>query len=452
MGSKRLRIAGGRLFDPASGRRGETGDLYLEGERLVPPLAEVDEVLEAQGQAVLAAGVELRAPLAGFGGHLLHLRGETLPPEDVGRLYARLGYTHVHVCGLTFATAAAVHRQLSALAVVDASASLEVNLREVDLAVKDPARLPEVVETLHLLQARTRTLGFSVAEPFVRYRQDYYAHRSLPGPQALEILAALAAGLGDRLFLEVSPELLTWPFPEPAHFHLSGLSRGLVGEAAAEAAARLLTAGATGDLGLSLPGPAGPPVWVELGGYAPRCLTARPGAAEVVRAVKLALDFPCQGLAFSSLGPLSRLEQDFPRLLACLGEPGHRPLPLREAAGSRCWSLFDWAYATRLLPAELLGLSDRGRLTPGARGDIALYDLDPGGGLRALSRCRTLIKAGQVVIRDYVWVNPDVPRQTRFRHPEAEETPLFRELSRASSFRPETLWALEKLGGPWAEV
>ncbi|MEJ5329399.1 MAG: hypothetical protein WHT07_04535 [Desulfobaccales bacterium] len=448
----RLKIAGGRLFDPASGRRGEAGDLYLEGERLVPPLDEVDEVLEAHGQAVLAAGVELCAPMAGFGGHLLHLRGEALPPTDTGKLYARLGYTHVHVGGLTFATAAAVHRQLSALTLVDTSASLEVNLREVDLALQDPARLPEVVETLRLLQARTRTLGFSVAEPFVRYRQDYYAHRTVPGPRALEILAALAAGLGCRLFLEASPELLSWPFPEPARFHLSGLSRGLVGEAEAEAARGLLAAGATGDLGLSLAGPAGPPVYVELGGYAPRCLTARPGAVEVARALTLALDFPGQGLAFSSLGPLSRLEQDFPRFLACLGKPEQCPLPLGEAAGSRCWTILDWAYATRFLPAELLGLSDRGRLTPGARADIALYDLPPEGGLGSLSRCRTLIKAGRVVIRDYVLVDPDVPRQTLFRNPPAAETPLFQELSRAYSFRPETLGALEKLGGPWAEV
>lgn len=447
----RLKIAGGRLFDPASGLSGQEGDLYLEGERLVPPLAEVDEVLEARGQAVLAGGVELRAPLWGFGGHLLPLRGETLPPEQVGELYARLGYTHVHMSGLTVNTAAAVHRQLSALTLVDTSASLEVNLRDLDLVLKDPARLPEVTETLHLLQARTRTLAFSVAEPFVRYRQDYYAHRTLSGPQALEILAALAARLGCRLFVETSPELLSWPLPEPERFHLSGLSRGLVGQAEAEAAAGLLAAGATADLGLTRAGPAGMPVYVELGGYAPRCLTARPGPAEVARALRLALDFPGRGLAFSTLGPLSRLERDFPRFLAWLGEPGARPPEFQVPAGTR-WHIAEFAYATRYLPAELLGLADRGRLTPGARADIALYDLPGEGGLGSLSRCRTLIKAGRVVLRDYVLVDPHVPRQTLFRHPLASETPLFRELSRGFSFRPENLWALEHLGGPWAEV
>ncbi len=447
----RLRIAGGRIFDPALGLNGEEGDLYLEGERLVPPLPEVDEVLEAKGRAVLAAGVELRAPLAGFGGHLLPLREESPPLEEVGEFYARLGYTHIHVCGSAMAFAGAAHRQLAALKVVDASVSLEVNLRDLDLALKDPARLPEVVETLRLLQARTRTLGFSVAEPFVHYRQDYYAHRTLPGPQALEILARLAEGLGCRLFLEASPELLSWHLPEPAHFHLSGLSRGLTGEAEAREAARLLAAGATGDLGLTHSRLAGLPVWVEVGGSSPRCLTARPGPAEVARAVKLALDFP-RRLAFSTSGPLSRLAEDFPRFLAWLGNPEQRPPELEAAAGPRRWTLFDWAYATRLLPAELLGLPGRGRLTPGARADIALYDLPPGAGLEALGRCRTLLKAGRAVIRDYVLVDPEVPRQTLFRNPQASETPLFGELSRSFSLRPETLWAVEQLGGPWAEV
>lgn len=429
---------------------GQEGDLYLEGERLVPPLAEVDDILEARGQAVVAAGVELRAPLAGFGAHLLALRGESLPLSQVGEIYARLGYTHVHLPGLTVATAAAVHRQLAAIPLVDTSVSLEVNLRDLDLALKDPARLPEVVETLNHLQGRTRTLGFSVAEPFVRYRQDYYAHRSLPGPRALEILASLAAGLGRRLFLEVSPELLSWPLPAPEHFHLAGLSRGLVGEAEREAAARWLAAGATGDLALAQPGPQPPAVWLASGGYALRLLTARPGEPEVARAVHLALNFPSQGLAFSLGGPLSRLGEDFPRLLGWLLDPESRPFGWE--GDFRRWSLSDWVYATRLLPAELLGLHDRGRLTPGARADIAIYDLVPGTDRVDLSRCRTLIKAGRVVIRDYTLVDPAVPRQTLYRQPEAAETPLLRELSRAFSFRPENLWGLERLGGPWAEV
>jgi len=451
----RFKITGGRLFCAAAGLNGRVGDLFIAGGRLVPELPEVDEVLEAHGQAVLAGGVELRAPLAGFGEHLLNLRGESLPPRQVGELYARLGYTHVHAPCLTLATAAAVHRQLAALAVVDASASLVVNLRDLDLALPDPSRREEVAETLCHLRTRTRALTLSVAEPFVCYRQEYYAHRTLPGPRALEILAALAPHLGGRLILEASPELLSWPLPEPGCFHLTGLSRALAGEREAKAASGLIRAGVSVDLGLAMPGPGSLPVWVEMGWFAPRCLNARPSPEQVARALTVALDFPRAGVAFSTLGPLSRLERDYPRICAWLGESGRRPREGGVAEDARSWSLLDFAYATRLLPAEILGLPDRGRLTPGARADVALYDLPednagawPGG----LTRCRTLLKAGRVIIRDYVLVDPEPPRHTVCRASPAAETPLSRELGRSFSFRPENLWRAAETGGPWAEV
>ena len=38
----RLKIAGGRLYDPTCGWDGEAGDLYIEDGRLVAPLPEVD--------------------------------------------------------------------------------------------------------------------------------------------------------------------------------------------------------------------------------------------------------------------------------------------------------------------------------------------------------------------------------------------------------------------------
>lgn len=450
----RLKIAGGHLFDPASGWAGQAGDLYISGDRLVAHLEEVDQVIEAQGLAVLAGGIDLRAPVAGFGQHLLSLRGEDASPRAVGEAYARLGYTHVHEPCLTLATAGAVHRQLAGLAVVDASASLVLNLRDLDLALKEPGKLSEVGDTLNHLLERTRCLDFRLTEPFVRYRQEFYAHRELAGPRTLEILAALAAGSGRRFTLEASPELLSWPLPAPERFHLSGLSRALLGKNEVQAARSRLEAGATGDLGLVLPGPEALAVAVDLGWFSPRLLNARPASAQVARAVRLALDFPGAGVAFSSLGPVSRLLADYPRLLAWLVDAGSRPRQWR--AGNREWGLADWAYATRALPARVLGLTDRGRLSPGARADLALYDLPPEDWRenwpRHLGRCRTLIKAGAVVIRDFEVVNPEVPRHTVFRRTAATETPLFKELCQSRSFRPDNLWMAEVLGGPWAGI
>ena len=52
----RLKIAGGRLYDPTCGWDGEAGDLYIEDGRLVAPLPEVDREIEARGQIVTAGG------------------------------------------------------------------------------------------------------------------------------------------------------------------------------------------------------------------------------------------------------------------------------------------------------------------------------------------------------------------------------------------------------------
>lgn len=452
----RLKIANGQLFDPASGFHGQVGDLYVEGDRLVPHLDQVDEVLDARGLAVLAGGIDLRAPVAGFGLPLLALRGQAAAPCQVGEAYALLGYTHVHEPCLTLTTAAAVHRQLAALAVVDASASLLVNLRDFDLALKDPGALPEVGATLSHLLERHRCLDLRLAEPFVRYRQEYYRHRAIETPRALELLAQLAELIGRRFTLEAQPELWQSGLPTPARFHLAGLSRALARDEDAEAAAALLQAGATGDLGLAWPRPPALPVRVDLGGFAPLLLNPQPEAAAVGRALGLALENPGGNLAFSSLGPVSQLTEDYPRLLGWLWHAQTRPREWHWVPPDKTWSLADWAMATRALPARILGLADRGRLAPGARADVALYDLPPEDQRaqwpHSLGRCRILIKAGEVVVKDFTLIRPEAPRHTLFRQSGAPETGLVHELCQERSLRPENLWMAEALGGPFEAV
>ncbi len=452
----RLKIAGGHLFDPATGLHGQVGDLYIANDRIVPALERVDEVWEVQGQAVVPGGIALRAPVASFGLHLLGLRGEAPSPRAAGEAFARLGYTHVHEPYLTLTTAPAVHHHLAGLAVVDASASLVVNLRELDLAFQEEAKLSEVGTSLEHLLQRSRCLDFRVVEPYVRYHQDYYAHRSLDPPRTLARLAALASQLGRRFTLEAGPELLGGALTAPEWFHLSGLSQALVGEAQTEAAVHLLEAGATADLGLALPGPPQTPVQVDLGWFAPCTLNARPSQEGVRRALGLALAYPGRGLAFSHFGAVARLESDYPRLFAWLWAPGARPPEWRQALPESQWSLSDWVFATRTLPAQILDLQDRGRLSPGARADVALYDLPPEEArpewARLLGRCRTLIKAGEVVIRDFLMVKTDVARHTLFRRTGAPETALVQQLCQARSLRPENLWMAAELGGPFAGV
>jgi formylmethanofuran dehydrogenase subunit A len=106
---------------------------------------------------------------------------------------------------------------------------------------------------------------------------------------------------------------------------------------------------------------------------------------------------------------------------------------------------------TRTLPARLLGLKDRGQLTPGARADVAVYDFpEPEGNWgEALSRCRLLLKAGEIVVEDFQVVQPEAAKTGYFRRAGAEATNLTAELCQFLSFRPQNLWVTDELGVAW---
>lgn len=456
----RLKIAGGRLYDPTCGWDGEAGDLYVEDGRLVAPLPEVDREIEARGQIVTPAGIELRGQVATYGLNFLRLTSGAPSLQELGESYALLGYTHVHEPFLTGITAGYVQRQLTGLPVVDTSASLVLNLRHFAQWLRSPESFEEVAQTLLYLLNETRALNFRVVEPFVRYRQDFYAHRTIEPQEILEILARLARITGTPLSVEASPEVLRARLPEPAAFHLAALGPALTADDLVDAALAHLEAGATGDLGLMLPAPqAGPtrlPVRIDLGWFRPLDLNPPLDQAAGRRALTLALGCRRPQAAFSGAGLVQAPVSEYPRLFSWLWDHAARRQDWHDDLGARRYSLSEWVWATRSLPARLLGLEDRGRLSPGARADVAIYDLPsgapPGQWRHYLGRCRTLLKAGEVVVDNYSLVNPETPRATYYRQTGAEATPMLAEICQFQSLRRENLWVREGLGGPWAGV
>jgi formylmethanofuran dehydrogenase subunit A len=449
----RLKIAGGCVYDPAQGWQGEVRDLFVSEGRMAPSLAQVDRILDAAGKAVLPGGVDLRAPLAGLGQDFLRLRGWVPTPAALGEAYALLGYTHVHEPFLTLATAGYVHRELAALPLVDTSASLVVNLRDLDLYLAAGDRLAEVGQTLRALLTGTRSLNLRVAEPFVRYRQGHYGHRTMKTEKALEVLTELAREEDLPLVLEAGPEVLRAGLPEPRAVHLASLGGALAEDGLVDAALRLLEAGATGDLGLSpLDRGAGVAVKVDLGWFEPLIYGAPPDKARVRRTLSLALGYAGEGLAFSAAGPVP-VVQDYPLLFSWLGDRAARRRALGMDLGPRQYSPTEFVWATRTLPARLLGLPDRGHLRPGARADLGIFDLpEAPEHWGHLCRCRTLLKAGTAVVEDFQVVQPRAAKATYFRNTEAEPTRLLGEVCQFYSLRPENLRVAEALGGPWVEL
>lgn len=456
----RLKIAGGRVFDPAQGWTGETRDLYVEGDRLVSRLPKVDVVIEARNQAVVPGGIDLRGQVATFGLNFLRLWGLVPKHGKLGEMYALQGYTHVHEPFLTLATAGYVHRELAALPVVDVSASLVVNLRNLDLVLKDEERLAEVAETLGFFQEKSRTLNFRIIEPWVKHRQEFYSYRTLPLAKTLEILARLAGELKTTLMVEASPELLENTLPEPRAFHLSALGPALRTDELVDAARAHLERGTTADLGFiwpqDIPGGNGVPVHIDLGLSHPLSLKPATEKLQARRALFLALAAQHTQAAFSGAGAVLGPVAHYPDFFSWLGDRQARQEFWEEEIQTRKYSFSDWVFTSRTLPAQLLGLADRGHLKPGAQADIALFDLPPDAEDRwppQVRSCRTLIKSGTVVVENGRLNHPEAPKAACYRRTGAASTPLVDELCQFRSFRPENQWRLGDLeGAVWVEV
>lgn len=450
-----IKITGGRLYDPAQGLDGAEQDLFIKGDRIVSRLRKTDRVIQASGRVVVPGGIDPRGQVATYGLNFLRLWKRFPSLKELGQLYAAAGYTHVHEPFLTLYTAGYVHRQLAAIPLVDTSASLVLNLRDLDNSLKSPEQLQEVAQAIKSLQEKTRALDFRLLEPFVRYRQSFYSHRTMETAKTLEALTRLALDWDLRFTLEAGPEVLEMPFPEPRVFHLAALGRAVTDARLLERALARLEEGVTADLGFESPTAADTaaekPVKVDLGGYSP--LNFNSGAQDALPALRLALQYQGSGLAFSLGGPVRNPVEEFSRYFACLWDRGARPAAWKRQLPKREFSLAQWVWATRTLPARLLGLADRGHLKAGARADVALFDLPPdtpsNRWVKGLSRCHTLLKAGEVVVENFELVAPETPKATYYRRTGAIEGPLLAEICQYRSLRPENLWVADELGGAW---
>jgi formylmethanofuran dehydrogenase subunit A len=63
-----VKLAGGRIVDPANGRNGDTADLYLHDGMIVPdpgPGAAIDQVIDVTGKVVMAGAIDIHSHIGG---------------------------------------------------------------------------------------------------------------------------------------------------------------------------------------------------------------------------------------------------------------------------------------------------------------------------------------------------------------------------------------------------
>lgn len=240
-----LRIAGGRVYDPANGVDGQVRDVCVDGGRVVDSVPVTARVLEAAGMVVMPGGVDIHAHVAGGSVN----RARRLVPEEhtadpsraprlidglqarsgsggtvpttftTGYRYAGLGYTTVFDAAVAPIHARSAHADLDDTPVVDAGFFALMGNDDYLLRLIDAGERVRAREYVAWLLGAAGAYAIKVVNPggIERWksgvrettRLDTAIGSSSVTPRAiLETLVDAAAALG---------------LPHPAHVHCNDL-------------------------------------------------------------------------------------------------------------------------------------------------------------------------------------------------------------------------------------
>jgi formylmethanofuran dehydrogenase subunit A len=141
----RLRITGGRVYDPANGVEGAVGDVWIEGGRVIPAPSDAQQAptrtIDATGMVVMPGGIDMHCHIAGPKVNsarkmrpeekriskpvrrTLHTRSGTTGSVPstfaTGYLYAGLGYTTAFDAAVPPLTARHTHEELHDTPIID---------------------------------------------------------------------------------------------------------------------------------------------------------------------------------------------------------------------------------------------------------------------------------------------------------------------------------------------
>lgn len=226
--SERLRIAGGRVYDPMHGVDGVVTDVCIEDGRIVASLPADAPRLDASGLVVMPGAVDIHSHVAGTKVNLarrLEPERRTVPTApDTGRLYTLLGYTTVFDAAVPLIGARHAHLELQDTPFVDKGFYVLLGNDAFLLGALERGDDAEVRDVLAWAIRASRAYGVKVVNP--GGGAAWKAGRSVPGLDdevpgrrvtPRRILTAIAAA-ADALRL-----------PHPMHLHCSNL--GMAGNA-----------------------------------------------------------------------------------------------------------------------------------------------------------------------------------------------------------------------------
>lgn len=137
------KLAGGRLYDPANGRDGAVGDLFVRDGRIVAdpgPGAAPDEVHDLSGRVVMAGAIDIHSHIAGGKVNIARLlmaeehRAAAITTEEpcgcgvglatpsthaTGCRYAQMGYTAAFEPAMLPSNARHAHLEMADIPLID---------------------------------------------------------------------------------------------------------------------------------------------------------------------------------------------------------------------------------------------------------------------------------------------------------------------------------------------
>ena len=248
-----LRVRGGRVFDPPSGRRGETGDVFIRDGRIVDTLPAGAPVLEARHLVVMAGGIEVHTHVAGPAVGAARLLcpedgGRCLPTlSETGRRYARLGYTTVMEAAVAPLGARAAHDDLDAVPIVDKGIFVVLGDDAVALELIRDGRQDDLRRYVAWMIEATRAFAVKAVNPGGVEAWKRCGHAPRPGTASAGGPAGVlgvpsvpaevdldAATLGPsltprRIVTSLAAAVRDAGLSHPLHLHMNGL--GLPGNA-----------------------------------------------------------------------------------------------------------------------------------------------------------------------------------------------------------------------------
>jgi formylmethanofuran dehydrogenase subunit A len=244
---KTLRLAGGRIVDPAHGIDGEVRDLYIRDGRIVSlnPGEQADETIDVSGCIVMAGGIDLHTHI---GGGKMNLARVLLPedhrrglepiegPENTalqyascgtctpgtlatGYKYIEMGYTSAFEPAMPASNARQTHLEMGDIPVLDHGAYVLMGNDELLLRMlAEGTDFERIRDYVAWTVNATKALGVKVVNPggisAFKYNQrkldvdEGHAHWQVTPRQIIHTLARALTELG---------------MPHPLHIHTSNL-------------------------------------------------------------------------------------------------------------------------------------------------------------------------------------------------------------------------------------